>query len=324
MQIILTHEQADFDAIASMLGASILQKEAYAILPNYLNRNVRNFLHLYAAELPFTNRDQLPKKPIQSVTLVDTQSLVTLKGLNKSTIFHVIDHHQRKDDLPTSWHYEFVETGACTTHFVQQLQEHNGIFSLIHATLLLLGIYEDTGSLTYANTTSRDAQAVAYLLDHGASLKIATEFLNPPLSQEQRVIFESLLEHLETVSIENCRIMLSYSSAPKLDDEVSSIAHKISDLYDPDALFIFVETKEGIRLVARSITDQINVALISKQFNGGGHERAAAALIKRNHNNSNQLNDIFNLFKSELPDYVKPGIKVKHIMSKKQIGRAHV
>ena len=319
MQIILTHEQADFDAIASMLGASMLHREAIAVLPNNINRNVRNFLHLYTNELPFKERDHLSKAPIQFVTLVDTQSLVTIKGLNKNTKYHVIDHHHKKEDFPSNWKYEYVSTGACTTHFVMQFQEQNISLNPIHATLMLLGIYEDTGSLTYANTTSIDAHAVAVLLEHGASLKIATEFLNPPLSAEQRVVFEILLDHLETITEKECHIMLSHASAPDLEDEVSTIAHKIMDLYDPDALFIFVETKEGIRLVARSVTDQIDVAVISRQFNGGGHARAAAALIKRNQHNKTQLEDVFSVFKKELLYYVKPGITVKHIMSKKPL-----
>ncbi len=80
MQVILTHEQADFDAVASLLGAAILQKNSTAILPNIMNRNVKNFIHLYNADLPFTLIEDLPRTPIESVTLVDTQSLVTLKG----------------------------------------------------------------------------------------------------------------------------------------------------------------------------------------------------------------------------------------------------
>jgi len=319
MQVILTHEQADFDAIASVLGAYLLKKDAYPVLPGNMNRNVRNFLHLYTSELPFRKKEHLPRKPINSIILVDTQSLVTLKGLSKDCAVEVVDHHQKKADLPIDWHYHYIETGACTTHFVEQIQENNGELNIVHATLLLLGIYEDTGSLSYASTTSRDARAVAYLLENGASLKIASEFLNPPLSAEQREVFESLLENLEIITIQDCRIILSKTSAPMLEDEVSTIAHKMVDLYDPDGLFIFVETHEGIRLVARSITDQINVAEITAGFGGGGHKRAAAALIKHSRHNKNQLADLYDLFKRELSDHVKPGITVKQIMSKKPL-----
>ena len=319
MQVILTHEQADFDAIASLLGASLLQVGSKPVLPVALNRNVKAFVHLYSAELPFTTQDNLPKEPIQTVTIVDTQSLVTLRGMRKDTSVFVIDHHQKKSEFPSEWNFSSVPTGACTTYFVEHLQEVNGHLSLVHATLLLMGIYEDTGSLTYANTTSRDALAVAYLLDQGASLKIATDFLNPPLSLQQREVFEILIDQIRTTTIHDCKIFISYAAAPLLEDEVSSIAHKISDLYDPDALFVFVETREGIRLVARSVTEQINVSEISKLFGGGGHERAAAALIKRDKNQNNQLEVIVNEFEKELVKFVKPAITVRQIMSKKPL-----
>ncbi len=67
-----------------------------------------------------------------------------------------------------------------------------------------------------------------------------------------------------------------------LSDEISAIAHKLRDLLDPDALFLIVRTPEGIRLVARSISDHVDVAKIAEQFGGGGHGRAAAALIRIN------------------------------------------
>lgn len=319
MQVILTHEQADFDAIASLLGASLLQKEAFVVLPSVMNRNVQSFIHLYGADLPFIKSEDLPNEPITAVTLVDTQSLVTLKGMRKDAQVCVIDHHQKRADLPESWQFEAVDTIACTTRFVESLQEVNGHLSLIHATLLLLGIYEDSGSLTYAHTTARDAAAVAYLLENGASLKIAADFLNQPLSPAQHMVFDDLLARAESLTMQNCKVMLSSADAADLEDEVSSIAHKICDLLDPDALFIFVRTREGIRLVARSVTDQINVAAIARKYNGGGHARASSALIKVDKKNPVQMDELITSFKQDLPAFVRPAVTVSQIMSKKPL-----
>jgi len=320
MQVILTHEQSDFDAIASQLGAFLLQDNVFAVLPQSLNRNVREFLRLYAADLPFVHVGDLPKESIDAVTLVDTQSLITIKGLKKKTRVFVIDHHRKKKNLPPDWEFNQVESGACTTFFIEQLIEKNNYsLSIIEATLFLLGIYEDTGSLTYANTTARDASAVAYLLSCGASLKIASEFLNPHLTPEQQELFEALMENSQTITIANQNIFVSYADAPNLGDEVSSIAHKICDLIDPDALFIFVSIHEGIRLVARSVSDQINTSQIAKVFNGGGHQRASAALIKHHKKNPSQLKDLIHVFLNKLPGYVQPAITVEQIMSKKPL-----
>jgi len=124
---------------------------------------------------------------------------------------------------------------------------------------------------------------------------------------------------MDTLNINGCRISVSGAAATELDDEVSSIAHKIADLTDPDALFIFVETREGIRLVARSASDQVDVREITQQYGGGGHERAAAALIKRDKKNVSQLYELQNSFKLILPKYVKPTVTVRQIMSKKPL-----
>jgi tRNA nucleotidyltransferase (CCA-adding enzyme) len=53
MHIILTHEQADFDALASLFGASLADDRGVPVLPRKMNRNARAFVGLYGADLPF-------------------------------------------------------------------------------------------------------------------------------------------------------------------------------------------------------------------------------------------------------------------------------
>ena len=53
MQLILTHEQADFDAMGAALGAYLMNERAIPVLPRRMNRNVRAFITLYGPELPF-------------------------------------------------------------------------------------------------------------------------------------------------------------------------------------------------------------------------------------------------------------------------------
>ncbi len=197
MHIILTHEQADFDALGALLGAHLLNEKAIPVLPRRINRNGRAFITLYGAELPFVEARDLPAQPIETVTLVDTQSLNTMKGMSSATRIHVIDHHPLRDDLPQGWVVQGERLGACTTHFVEILSQHNGSLNVIPVTLLLLGIYEDTGSLTYVGTTPRDVRAAAYLLEHAASLRIAAQYLNPPLSPEQLRAYDHLLSVAE-------------------------------------------------------------------------------------------------------------------------------
>jgi len=318
MRIILTHEQADFDAIASLAAAALLDPDSIAILPNKINRNVRSFLDLCGNELPLHHYKDISPIKIDHITLVDTQALVTLKGISKKTTVSVIDHHQKKKDLSDEWTTKLENTGSCTTILVEELIKRNGNLSIMLSTLFLLGIYEDTGSLSYGNTTSRDLQAAAYLIDKGASLEIANQYLNPPLSDHQRIVYDRLLNDTEHFDIQGNRIMVSMADASDLDEEISSIAHKIRDLFDTEALFILVKTSEGIRMVARSTTDQVDVGRIAQQFGGGGHPRAAAALIQQ-YESQPSIETIYKQLVENLHEYVQPSITASQIMSKKPL-----
>jgi tRNA nucleotidyltransferase (CCA-adding enzyme) len=317
MQIILSHEQTDFDAVGAMLAAYLLSDQSQPVLPNKINRNVRNFLNLYGFELPFVEFRDLPSKPIQSITLVDTQSLVTLKGASKKTQIHVVDHHRGRDDLPVKWSYTFEKVGATTTILVDQLQKQGESLTMIQATLLLLGIYEDTGSLTYVSTTVRDIQAAAFLLESGANLQIAADFLNPALSKGQKILADRLMEDYQIVSIHGKNIFIACADGKELNEEISSIAHKLRDLFDPDALFLLVITNEGIRMVARSTTEAVNVGKIAGVFGGGGHERASAALIDKDL--PQNLPELTEHLIRELKKAILPSITVGKIMSKRPL-----
>jgi tRNA nucleotidyltransferase (CCA-adding enzyme) len=310
MRILLTHEQADFDALASLLGAWLLDESALAILPHRMNRNVRAFLNLYGAELPFIERRDLPVETVEGVTLVDTQAMVSIRGVGASTPVHVIDHHTRRANLPEHWVITTEDSGAATTILVEALREQNGGLSATHATLLLLGIYEDTGSLTYTRTTPRDLQAAAFLLDEGANLSVAVDFLNHPLSLEQQAIYEKLRANIRSCVVHGHTVLITCGDAGEMDEELSTITHKLRDLLDPDALFTLVKTKSGVQFIARSTSDHIDVAEIAACFGGGGHERAAASLIR-----DRTLEDVCADLEKILPDHVNPAVTVAQIMS---------
>lgn len=311
MRIILTHEQADFDALASLLGAHLLDEAARPVLPRRMNRNVRAFVTLYGAELPFVDPRDLPAEPVEAVTLVDTQNMATVKGVGQNTRVHVIDHHSCRNDLPAGWTITTEEIGATATLLVEALQERYIGLSMIQATLLLLGIYEDTGSLTYSRTTSRDLRAAAYLLEQGADLRILADFLNHPLSLQQQAIYDRLRERVETLNIHGYTVVVACGEAQDMEEELSTIAHKLRDLLDPDALFLLVTTRGGVQLIGRSTSDNIDVAEISAVFGGGGHARAAAGLIR-----GRSLEEVRAELIAVLPEKVRPAITVAEIMSR--------
>jgi tRNA nucleotidyltransferase (CCA-adding enzyme) len=312
MRIILTHEQADFDALASLLGAYLLDETYIPVLPRKMNRNVRAYVTLYGAELPFVDPRDLPNETVESIRLVDTQSMATVRGVTSDTRVHVVDHHPIRSDIPPAWTILSEDVGATTTIFVEDMQEHNGELSMIEATTLLLGIYEDTGSLTYTRTTSRDLHAASFLLEQEANLRIAGDFLNHPLSGEQQKLYDTLRNQLESYDIHGHTVVVACGNAQGLDEELSTVAHKLRDLLDPDALFMLITTRAGVQMIGRSTSDHIDVAEITARFGGGGHSRAAASLIK-----GRELDDVHDELLALLPEYVRPAVTVAEIMSAK-------
>ncbi|HMK08812.1 MAG TPA: CBS domain-containing protein [Anaerolineales bacterium] len=310
MHLILTHEQADFDAVAALLAARLLDPQARAVLPRRVNRNVRAFLTLYGDRLPFTTHDELPPERVGRVTLVDTQSLPSLKGLEKGAQVHVVDHHPATTGIDPTWTLHLDEVGATTTLLAEDLEAAEAQIDPVEATLLLTGIYEDTGSLSYGGTTARDVRAVAWLLDQGASLTLAADGLNQPLSAGQRLMYDRLLESAETYTIHGVPVVVAAAEAGGYGEEVSILAHKLRDLFDPAGLFVLVGLDGHVQLVARSSSDSVDVARISERFGGGGHARAAAALVR-----GKSLNEVRQALLALLPEVVRPVQTVGDIMS---------
>jgi tRNA nucleotidyltransferase (CCA-adding enzyme) len=313
MHLIITHDNADFDAIASLLGAAKLYPAALPVIPRRVNRNVRDFLHLYWDEFPFVWPQDVPTRRssrVSRVTLVDSQHVPSLKGVDEDTQFQVIDHHALSRDLPYGTRTTLQDTGATATLMVEEMQRQHIRITPNEATLLLLGIYEDTGSLTYASTTPRDARAAAWLLEENASLDVVRQFLNYPLSESQRILYDRLMDTFETHEIEGRTIMIAVAQAEGYVEEVSTLAHKLRDLFEPDALFLVVAMEDHTQLVARSTTDAVDVGTVAAHFGGGGHPRAAAALIR--HVNLPQIHD---QLLETLHQHVRPSATVGQIMS---------
>lgn len=310
MDAILTHENADLDALASLAAAKKLYPEAVALLPRRMNRNGRDFLTLYGDPFQFTLQEQAPRRRFKRILLVDTQTLPSARGLADAPHVHIVDHHPLTRPLDEHITFSGGDVGATTTLLVETLREKNLSLTRLEATLLALGIYEDTGSLTYASTTARDLQAVAYLVEHGASFDLIGEFLRQPLAEDQRALYSQLLKRVETHEIGGQTILIAAVRVQDYVAEISTLAQQLMLLYDPNALFLLVQMRNEIQLIARSKSEAIDVAVIARAFGGGGHATASAALI-HSRGLKTQTKKLLQL----LQEHIRPHTTVHDIMS---------
>jgi tRNA nucleotidyltransferase (CCA-adding enzyme) len=265
---------------------------------------------LYWEELPFIRADDLPKERVARAIVVDTQTVQSIRGLDAATEISIIDHHDARPSLDPSWRVTLERTGATTTVLVEQIRARTLPLTPIQATTLLLGIYEDTGALTYSSTTPRDSYAAAWLLEQGALLDVVQDFLHHNLGDDQLALLERLQEGAETHVIEGHPVVIACSSAPDLVEEIATLAHRLRDLLDPAAVFLLVDLGHHIQLVARSTVDALDVGRVAEHFGGGGHGRAAAAIIR-----DMSLPEARSLLLSILPRIVRPALTVADLMS---------
>ena len=310
MRLILSHENADFDAVASQLAASKITPDSVMLLSRRLNRNVAQFLTLYWDAFRFVRPSEWRKRQVKEVLLVDTQALNTVRGMVARPTVHVIDHHTEQTP-PPEWTAQVEAVGATTTLLAERLQAQGVSLAPEEATLLLLGIYEDTGSLSYDTTTPRDAAAAAWLLEEGAILAVVRRFLNIPLSGEQMALFEALSAAATWHDVQGQTVIVTGTIAPEAyTDDIASVAHRLREALTPGGLIVLVQLDDDVQLVARSSSKAVNVATIARSFGGGGHSRAAAARIK-----DQPLAAVLPQVVAALPQAIQPRVLVADLMS---------
>jgi len=200
MEIITSHTNADFDALASMVAAKKLYPEATLVFPGSQEKSMRDF---FLESMFYTlEAERLKTIDVNSVTrliIVDNRNSLRIGKLAEALArpdvsVHIYDHHPSSDTDIRGEKEVIAEVGATTTIMVELLREKGLKISPLEATVLALGIYEETGSLTFVSTTERDAQAVAYLISQGAQLNIVSDFMSRDLTTEQIAILNNLIE----------------------------------------------------------------------------------------------------------------------------------
>jgi tRNA nucleotidyltransferase (CCA-adding enzyme) len=302
-EVIATHGNTDFDAFAAMLAARRLYPGAVVCISGSLNRNVREFYRLYADELDVVEASRLEPDAIRRLIVVETTHASRLGELEEVALDPnvekvVFDHHQ-DEDLP-DWvspdNAVVSQDGALTTTLAGILAEREIAVSPLEATAFALGIHEDTGSLTYATATQRDADALAWCFRHGARQELVGTFLHTPLAEEERELLSGLLEALRSEQVAGVEVLVGAVSWPRHVDGISNLAHKIIDLTDCKALVLLVEMDERVFCVARSRTPEVDAAAVARVLGGGGHRQAASAIFR------GSLDEAEETLRERLPD----------------------
>ena len=285
MDVITTHINADFDGLASMLAAKKLYPDALLAFPGGQEKNLRDFFlqsTLYAFQTEKIKN--IPLSKVKRLILVDIRQpgrIGKFSALcNRSDVaVHIYDHHLSSPDDITG-DVEYIKpVGATSTIMCQIIKQRKIVLTAEEATVLMLGIYEDTGNLTFTSTTPEDFESAAYLLSCGANLNMVSDMITKELTADQVTLLNELVENTYVRNINGIDVMITKASCDSYVGEFSVLVHKLKDMQNANVLFAIANMDDRIYLIARCRIPEVNAAEVVSGFGGGGHPTAAAVTI---------------------------------------------
>jgi tRNA nucleotidyltransferase (CCA-adding enzyme) len=321
--VVFTHTNADFDTLAAAVALSLLwtkekpEHPTHVVLPRGVHPVVQRFLAFHKHLLPLRGFKTILPEDVHAIGVVDAQSADRI-GRGKSWLdtarsIHVFDHHDQDHpettvpeknkkkatnslvDMATEVVIDSV--GSTTTLLVERLRDA-GIKPKPHeATLFVLGIRADTGGLVYESTTIRDASALLWCLENGASQVAVGEFAISRIGEDQRNILNLALQKTKTDTVRGLRLSTVLVGDEEGEDNeyVAGLAQVCEELLDLTDSHVFVlgathqsgkggskDKAQWVSLIGRASPRAVGVNLskIMRTFGGGGHPKAAAAAVR--------------------------------------------
>ncbi len=310
--VITTHRNMDLDALGAVVGLKRLYPDAEVVLPDTKGSDVVRLLKENPDILEFTEESAFSGQ-IERLIVTDTDSLERIpetvrSGITEKTEIVVFDHHSRDFDLPAEVHYK--EAGS-TSAIVSLLLKGRGLVpSPYEASVLLLGIYADTGSFTYPSTTPLDFVAAAYLMGVGATVSFVRRYLPGGLTDMEIDLLKTLKDNLKTVEVNGNLIGITYGRFDKYVGDVSHLISRLLEINGLPAVFGVVEVQGTTFLIGRSQSSKVDVSKLAEKFGGGGHPEAASASIK-----GKTVFEVLEKLRVVLPEVVEPLKLARDVMT---------
>ncbi|OQY58949.1 MAG: polya polymerase [Desulfobacteraceae bacterium 4572_88] len=286
LTVITTHINADFDAMASMLAAHKLYPDSLVVFPGSHEKTLRNFFVQSLVYLfNMGNIKDIDFSEIRRLVLVDTRQPDRIgrfaSVLERSDVeIHIYDHHPVLE-ADIRGHYEVIQpTGATVSILTEIIRERAIGVSPEEATIMCLGIYEDTGSFTFSSTTEKDFLAAAFLLSKGANLDIVSDLIVREIRPEQVRVLNDMIQNARTCHISGVDLVVTSITTDSYVADFAFLVHKMMKMENLNVIFALARMGSKIYVVARSRTPDADAGAVLRDMGGGGHAYAASASVK--------------------------------------------
>ncbi len=317
MLIATTHKNTDFDGLASVIATTLLYPGCIGVVPKMTNKNVEQFLSTHKTAFNLILPHEVPHDEVKKLIVVDTDQWQRLDRMEKLATrqdleIDLWDHHMigTGDILPT-WSCK-EQIGSTVTLLVREMQKRRMELTPLDSTVMLIGLYEDTGHLSYPSTTAEDARAAAYLLDNRADLNVAAFFLNPPYEENQKEILFEMMKETEKFTINGRTIGFNTISLNKKVPNLAAIVNMYRKIVNVDALFVIFTSDGRNTVIGRSGAENIHIGRALVGIGGGGHAGAGSATVKSSEMTPQQIKE---QIVAELTANRTESVRISDIMS---------
>lgn len=295
--LIMGHKDMDMDALGSCLGVMAIcnycGKTSQIIYDSKLTERktrsalISTFSLDEIAKMTVSTKDAEEKiKPTTLVIVCDIsrpQLTMCPKVLELTEKVVVIDHHRRAEDFiekPVLCQIDSSASSACelVTEIIRYNSENQSIkVDERYATIMLSGIFLDTGFYKSKTVGLRTFEASMILKEFGADNGRADDFLKD--EYEEFVLVNKLVNTMKTPYY---GIVYCIGG----DDEyferttLAKAANQCIQLKGINACFVIGKTSESETRISARSDGTVNVQILCEKFGGGGHFAMAAALFK--------------------------------------------
>ncbi|HPJ25706.1 MAG TPA: CBS domain-containing protein [Synergistaceae bacterium] len=316
MILITSHIGADFDSLAAMVAASKLYGPSELSFSGSATRNVREYVKRYGTRWKVLTPKKVCFSDVTLLVCVDVRSLGRIGPFRRlveerHVPVHVYDHHPPlKDAIPAEKEI-IAPVGAVTTLLVELLRLKKIPISPQEATLFAMGIYEDTGGLTFGGTSSRDFDAVKLLKEeYGADLTMVATHVEFVLQGPEQALLDRLMESAREFFLRGARIVFARGETSSYVEGLSLFVHRLKDYFDADVAIAVVRMERRVYIVGRSREKVLHMGDFLVPWGGGGHPQAAAATVV-----DGSVEEICRDLENRLLSRILPRLLVEDVMS---------
>lgn len=278
----------DLDCIGSIVLAKYLYPDHIPVMSRLIHPAAKNLVNLYHYHLNFKTVDDIKNENVERAVIVDTRSRSRVREYldviaNQVEDVVIYDHHSGDSCDFEKAEMHQGDFGSNTTMIGLELIKNRITISPKDATIALTGVYADTGNFTHDNVREDDFRVASYLLKHSADIKLINNFLKALREDYQVSLFHDIMNTLVWQEINGHQIVFSYYSMEKQAAGLAAVVEEIFNIEKPDAIFgVFHFEKPGSTvIIGRSSKNVIDLIEILKPFGGGGHAKAASALVRQ-------------------------------------------